>query len=128
MTVTTEQTPVWPWPTPADLTRSLERYLQFLQRQGDINRELAISWVAAVTAVAPTSRAIRNQTQGTRHPMAEHRDLVAEPAHARDDMTSDQAEAAPAERSVEQNLRRNDLFDGVIDGLINADIMATTPR
>ena len=67
MTVTTEQTPGWPWPTRANVTHGVERYFQFLQLQGDFNRQLAISWVAAVV---PTSRAVRGQTQGTRHPTA----------------------------------------------------------
>ncbi len=123
MTVTTAQTPGWPWPTPANVTRSVERYFQFLQRQGDFNRQLAISWVAAV---APTSRAVRGQTQGTRHPTAGHRDLVAAHAHAGEDMTSDPAGHEPTARLAEQELRMNHLFDSMIDGLIGIDILATT--
>ena len=122
MTVTTEQTPGWPWPTRANVTHGVERYFQFLQRQGDFNRQLAISWVAAVV---PTSRAVRGQTQGTRHPTAVDRDL-AEHAHTGEDMTADPAEHEPTERLAEQNLRRNELFDSLFDGLIDADILATT--
>jgi hypothetical protein len=124
MTVTNEQTLGWPWPTRADVTRGVERYFQFLQRQGDFNRQLAIGWLVAVPRM---SRPVRGQTQGTRHPTAGHRDVVAEHGHhAGDDRTSDPGEHEPTERSAEQNLRRNDLFDSVIDGLIDADILANT--
>ena len=122
MTVTTEQTPGWPWPTRANVTHGVERYFHFLQLQGDYNRQLAISWVAAVV---PTSRAVRGQTQGTRHPTAVDRDLAAH-AHTGEDMTADPAEHGPTERLAEQNLRRNELFDSLFDGLIDADILATT--
>ena len=122
MNVTTEQTPGWPWPTLANVTRGAERYFQFLQRQLDLNQQIAISWVAAV---APTSRAVHSQTRATQHPAAVHRDPAAEHADAGEDMPSDLAEHEPTEPSAEQNLERNDLFDSVIDGLIDADILAT---
>ena len=123
MTVTTEQTPGWPWPTRANVTRGVERYFQFLQRQGDFDRQLASSWVAAV---ASTSRAVGSRTQGTRHPTVGHRDLVAEHAHAGDEVTSDPAAAELTELSAEQNLRRNDLFDSLLHGLIDTDIVVST--
>ena len=88
MTVTTEQTPGWPWPTRGNVTRGVERYFQFLQRQGDLDRLLASSWVAAV---ASTSRAVRGRTQGTRYPTVGQRGLVAEHAHDGEDKTSDPA-------------------------------------
>ena len=122
MTVTTEQTPGWPWPIQANVTRGAERYFQFLQHQVDLNQQIAISWVAAV---APTSCAVHSQTRGTRHPAAVHRDPIAEHADAGEDMPSHLAENEPTEPSAEQNLERNDLFDSVIDGLIDADILAT---
>ena len=123
MTVTTEQTPGWPWPTRANVTRGVERYFQFLQRQGDFDRLLASSWVAAV---ASTSRAVRGRTQGTRHPTVGQRGLVAEHAYAGDEVTSDPASAESTDRSAEQYLRRNDLFDSLLHGLIDADILVTT--
>jgi hypothetical protein len=122
MTVPTEQTLGWLWPTRANVTSGAERYFQFLQRQVDLNQQIANSWVAAV---APTSRAVHSQTRGTRHPPAVHRDPVAEHADAGDDMSSHLAEHEPTEPSTGQNLERNDLFDSVIDGLIDADILAT---
>jgi hypothetical protein len=122
MTVTTEHTPGWPWPTRADVTHGVERYFQFLQLQGDYNRQLAISWVAAVV---PTSLAVRGHTQSTRHPTAGHRDL-AEHAQAGVDMIADPAGHEPTERAAGQNLRRNELFDSLFDGLIDADILAAT--
>ena len=94
----------------------------FLHRQGDFDRLLASSWVAAV---ASTSRAVC-RTQGTRHPTVGHRGLVAEHAHAGDEVTSDPASAESTELSAEQNLRRNDLFDSLLHGLIDADILVTT--
>jgi len=109
MTGTAEQTPGWPWPTRADVTRGAERYFQFLQRQVDLNQQIASSWVAAV---ATTSRAT-------------HRDPVAEHAHAGKDTPPDVAEHEPTEPLAEHNLERNDLFDSLVDGLIDADIMAT---
>ena len=123
MTVTTEQTPGWPWPTRANVTRSVERYFQFLQRQGDYNRQLARNWVAEM---ASTSRAVGSRTQGTRHPPVGHRDLVAEHPDAGDEVTSDPAAAESTELSAEQNLRRNDLFDSLLHSLIEADILVTT--
>jgi hypothetical protein len=114
MTGTTEQTPGWPWPTQANITRNMDRYFRFLQRQWECNRQLAISWAAAV---APTSRPACRRTRGTRPPTAGHRDLVAEHAHP---------ESEPAGPSAEQTLRRNDLFDSHVDGLIDADIRAAT--
>jgi len=122
MTVTTEQTPGWPWPTRASVTHGVERYFQFLQLQGDYNRQLAINWVAAVV---PTSRAVRGQTQGARHPTAGDRDLV-EHALAGEDTTADPAGHDATERLAEQNLRRNELFDSLFDSMIDADILATT--
>jgi len=109
MTGTTEQTPGWPWPTRANVTRGAERYFQFLQRQVDLNQQIADSWVAAV---ATTSRAV-------------HRDPVAEHAHDGKDTGPDIAEHEPTEPSAEHSLARNDLFDSLVDGLIDADILAT---
>jgi len=122
MTVITEQSAGWPWPTGVTVTRGVERYFQFLQRQGDFNRKLAISWVAAM---APTPRAIRRQTPGIERATASHRDLVAGHADAGEDMTSDLVEHEPTDRLAEQNLRRNDLFDSLVDSLLDADILAT---
>ena len=122
MTVTTEQTPGWPWPTRANFTRDVERYFQFLQRQGDVNRQLAISWVAAVV---PTSAPSAAKPRAPGIPRAATRDR-AEPALAGQDKTADPAGHESTERLAEQNVRRNELFDSLFDGLIDADILATT--
>ena len=100
----------------------MERHFQFLQLEGDVNRQLAINWVAVVV---PTSRAVRGQSQGTRQPTAGRRDLAVH-AQAEEDVTADPTEHGPTEWPAEQTLRRNELFDSVFDGLIDADILATT--
>jgi len=120
MTITTEQNTWWPWPTPANITRGVERYVGFLQHQGHVNRKIAISWVAAV---ALTPRAVHNETRGLQHPTSADGDPVAERSGA--DMTSDPVEHKPTRPLAEQNLERNDLFDNLIDNLIDADILAT---
>lgn len=122
MTVTTEQTPGWPWPTPANFTRDVERYFQLLQRQGDVNRQLAISWVAAVV---PTSASSAAKPRAPGIPRVATRDR-AEPALAGQDKTADPAGQESTKRLVELNARRNELFDSLFDGLIDADILATT--
>lgn len=45
MTVTTGPTPGWPWPTGAEVSRGVGSLFPVPQRQGDVNRQVAISWV-----------------------------------------------------------------------------------
>lgn len=122
MAVTTEQTHVWPWPAAPAVMPGVERYWQFLQRRAEINRQVALGWAAAVAAAAAVPGAVPVQALGVEKPAAGRR--VAEGA----------AERSPGERAatVEPTVLhdgpdrlRNDLFDGIVDGLIDADIKDT---
>jgi hypothetical protein len=121
LTIPTEQNPWWSWPTRADVTRGVDRYVRFLQHQGDVNRKIAISWVAAVT---PTPRAVHSGARGPEQPTAGAGDTVV--LAAGEAITSDPVEHEPTKPLAEQNLERNDLFDNLIDNLIDADILDTS--
>ncbi len=156
MPVPTGQTHVWPWPAGAAVMPGVERYWQFLQRQAEVNRQVALGWTAAVAAavaVAPMPGAVLVQAPSVENPVAGHRtaEQAAErspgdPAEtvARTGRTADTAGRPPAGRirgrrgqpragtpveppvlSDEPDRMRNDLFDGIVDGLIDADIKAT---
>jgi hypothetical protein len=123
MSITTEKAPWWLWPTRAYVTCGVERYFLFLQYQGDFHRKVASSWVAAVA---------RHHVPSTPEPGASGTpqpppgDSVAGHTHAGEGLTSDPAEQETTNPLAELQLERNDLFENLIDGLIDEDILATT--
>lgn len=125
MAVTTGHTYLWPWPAGPAVTPGVERYWQLLQRQAEINRQVALGWTAAVAAVAavtPAPGAVLVQDLGVEMSAAGHRD--AERAAERSP-ADPSGTVGPTVLSDERDRVRNDLFDGIVDGLIDADIKAT---
>ena len=56
-----DQAYLLPWLPSADLIPAVERYLEFVQRMAEINRDLTIKWAEAVSAL---SGVVREQVPG----------------------------------------------------------------
>jgi hypothetical protein len=96
--------------------------LQFLQQRAKINRQVALGWTAAVAAVTPAPGAVLVQDLSVENPMAEHRDAKKGAERSTADPSGTVEPTLPSD---ERDRMRNDLFDGIVDGLIDADIKAT---
>ena len=154
MTMATEQSTAWSKLPGIDLTRGVETYLQFLQRQADINREIMLTWTAMMTSI---SGAVLTQTTTVGHLVAEQAEQVAEQAHSvehlargladrvehaeqaidhrlapapnRQFTTATGASAIPTQRDHSEllddhHLLKPEIFEELIDSLLDSDIKA----
>jgi hypothetical protein len=122
MAVTTEQNQLSPWLIAPAVRLGVEHYFRFLQRQAEINRQVALSWATAVAVVAPIPGAVLARALSVENPVIGQTHRVAE--GATELMTTDPA--GKGERADGRDLRINELFDDIVDGLIDADIRAAT--
>jgi hypothetical protein len=159
MTASTAATENESTPTRIDLAAGMERYVQFLRQQMDLQREFTITWAAAVTSL---SSAVLGQWQTVEHIMAGQADQLAVRAHGAEratrdiaqqvetvaertivtlsdqhvvspprgghrDATREPSRPASADASAEHVKTTPDIFDELLELVVDEDIMAAIP-
>ena len=127
MTANTAQIQPWPWVQLPDMAVGMNRYLEFLQRQIELTGELTAMWVSTMNTIS--DRILANgpvgpssATERTPGGWAGHHPLIGSRTPQRG--THSAADPDPVDRPAWQELRAAEVFDEVIELLVDDDIIA----
>jgi len=127
MTANTAQIQPWSWIQLPDKPVGMNRYLEFLQRQIELTGELTAMWVSTINTVSdivlangPVGRS--SAPERTLGGSAGHHPSIA--ARTPQRRTHSAADPDPDDQPAWQDLRAAEVFDEVMELLVDDDIVA----